>query len=277
MGELKDQNIDDINFHPEEEDFSNGPEIHTIISNLNNLPFHHSSSNPPQSPINYTKSSREIKKPQQLIQSIEGVATPLWGKCGEETHTPKSGNWESSGTPATLKLNNRRQNTSPWCVFYVVGKVLKCRCPEWSCMSHLDICSPSYGQKKGRESNWQFDSWPLKVGNRPDFDVCRRSATWRWKALKESYKIASDLIPFGSLSKKLWMPKVPGVQPRTISRLLLGSPGKKCHLDVASARSCREYYMGEGGGFPRIRAVVSQVSQRSPVACPNTKRLQNEF
>jgi len=24
--------------------------------------------------------------------------------------------------------------------------------------------------------------------------------------------------------------------------------------------SCREYYMGEGGGFPQVRAVVSQVS-----------------
>jgi len=29
--------------------------------------------------------------------------------------------------------------------------------------------------------------------------------------------------------------------------------------------------MGEGGGFPRIQAVVSQVSPRLPVACPSTK------
>ncbi len=78
-------------------------------------------------------------------------------------------------------------------------------------MSHLDIYNTSYGQKKGQELNWQFDSRPLKVGNRPDFDVCRRSATWRWRAFEESYKIALDLIPIGSLSKKLWMPKVSGV------------------------------------------------------------------
>jgi hypothetical protein len=38
------------------------------------------------------------------------------------------------------------------------------------------------------------------------------------------------------------------------------SPGKKSHFNVASTESCREYYMGEGGGFPQIRAVVSQVS-----------------
>jgi hypothetical protein len=29
--------------------------------------------------------------------------------------------------------------------------------------------------------------------------------------------------------------------------------------------------MGEGGGFPRIRAVVSLVNPELPVACPNTK------
>ncbi len=52
----------------------------------------------------------------------------------------------------------------------------------------------------------------------------------------------------------------PEIQPRTVSGLLLGSPGKKSHLDVASTESCREYYMGEGGGFPQVQAVVSQVS-----------------
>jgi hypothetical protein len=33
---------------------------------------------------------------------------------------------------------------------------------------------------------------------------------------------------------------VPGVQTGVVSRLLLGSPGKKCHSNVASAESCRE-------------------------------------
>jgi hypothetical protein len=47
----------------------------------------------------------------------------------------------------------------------------------------------------------------------------------------------------------------------TVSGLQLGSPGKKSHLDVASVESCREYYKGEGGGFPRVRAVVSLVVQ----------------
>jgi len=47
----------------------------------------------------------------------------------------------------------------------------------------------------------------------------------------------------------------------TISGLQFGSPGKKSHLDVTPTKRCREYYMGEGGGFPRVRAVVSLVCQ----------------
>jgi hypothetical protein len=47
----------------------------------------------------------------------------------------------------------------------------------------------------------------------------------------------------------------------TISGLQLGSPGKKSHLDVAPTEHCKEYYMGEGGGFPRVRAVVSQMCE----------------
>jgi len=163
------------------------------------------------------------------------VATPLWAKCEDETHTPKSGNLESSETPAISKLDSRGKNTSPWGVLYTIGKFLKPRCPKWPRMSRLDICSPSYGQKKGRESNWQFDSQPLKVGNWPLPNVCRRSAMGNWKALKESYNFGSDVTPIGGWSQEIWVSKVPRVQPGTVSGLLLGSPGKKCHSDVAPA------------------------------------------
>ncbi len=71
------------------------------------------------------------------------------GKCEDETCTPKSGKLESSRTPATSELDSRGQNPSPWGFLYTIGKALKCRCRKWSCMSHLDICSTSYGQKKG--------------------------------------------------------------------------------------------------------------------------------
>jgi len=96
------------------------------------------------------------------------VATPLLEKCEDDTHTLEMGTWESSRTPEISKFNCKGQNTSPWGIPYIVGKLSKCRCQKWPCMSHLDICSTSYGKKKGRELNCQFDFWPLKVGNRPD-------------------------------------------------------------------------------------------------------------
>jgi len=57
----------------------------------------------------------------------------------------------------------------------------------------------------------------------------------------------------------------------------LGVPGKKYRSDVGAAENHKEYYMGEGGGFPRVQVVMNQVSLRLPVACPNTKKVQNEF
>jgi hypothetical protein len=52
--------------------------------------------------------------------------------------------------------------------------------------------------------------------------------------------------------------------PRSVNRDNFGTPPwesrEKNHLDVPSAWSCREYYKGEGGGFPRVRAVVCHVS-----------------
>jgi len=128
---------------------------------------------------------------------------PILAKCEDETHTPKVGDLESSGTPKPLELDSRGQNTLHWGVIYINGKVLKRRCPKWPRMSHLNICSPSYGQKKGRESNWQFDSRPLKVGNRPLPDVCRRSTIRHWKTLEESYNFGLDLTPIGGRSQEL--------------------------------------------------------------------------
>jgi hypothetical protein len=65
--------------------------------------------------------------------------------------------------------------------------------------------------------------------------------------------------------------KIARVQTKTISGLLLGSPKTKSHLDVGATKRHKEYYMGEGGGFPWIQAMVSLVSLELPMACPNTK------
>jgi hypothetical protein len=92
---------------------------------------------------------------------------------------------ESRWTFETLESNCKGQNPSPWGVLYIIGKLLKLRCPKWARMTHLDICNTNYGQKKGRESNWQFDSRPRKVRNRPNSLACRWRATRCWKVLDE--------------------------------------------------------------------------------------------
>jgi len=152
-----------------------------------------------------------------------------------------------------------------WSVSYIIGKLLERRCLKWACITHLDIWNTSYGQKKGRESNCQFDSRPLKVGNWPDFLVCRWRETYRWKDFNEGYyNFASNFISIGGLHAKLWRFKVAGVLTLTILGLPLGSPETKSHLDVGPVERCKVYYKGEGGGFPQIWAVVNLVSPSYP-------------
>jgi hypothetical protein len=115
----------------------------------------------------------------------------------------KSEDLESFGIPECLEFDNKAQNTLHWGVLGVIRKVLKRRYRS----------SPSYGQKKGRESNWQFDSRPLKVKNRPLPDLRIESAIRRWKDLDEGYKFGLDLVAIRLWSRELWAPKVPGLHP----------------------------------------------------------------
>jgi len=148
------------------------------------------------------------------------MSQPHFGaKCEKAIHTPKSGKMESFKTLENSEDDLRGQISLPWGVLYINGKLSKCRCPKWARIAHSDICSPSYGLKKGRESNCQSDSRPLKVGNRPLPDVALRSATWRWKSLDESYNFGLELVPIQVWSEELWPSKVPGLQPGTVSGL----------------------------------------------------------
>jgi hypothetical protein len=124
---------------------------------------------------------------QCLLQTLDWdiMLQPYFeGVWGWNSHF-QIGTWESPGIPETLKFDCRGQNTLHWGVLYIIRKLSKFKYRKWARMGHLDISSTSYGKKKGRESNWQFDSRPLKVGNRLDPDVCKSSVTHRWKALEK--------------------------------------------------------------------------------------------
>jgi hypothetical protein len=166
------------------------------------------------------------EKASQKTTMTSFMSQPYFGQVwGWSPTLGKSEDLESSGTPKCSELDSKAQK--------VIGKVLKRRYKKWPRIGHLNICSPSYGQKKGRESNCQFDSRPLKVGNRPLPDLRIESAIRRWKDLGEGYKFGLDLVTIRLCSRELWAPKVPGLQ--------LGSPGKKWHSGVGAAESHRIY------------------------------------
>jgi len=144
-------------------------------------------------------------------------------------------------------------------VLYIIGKLLERKCLKWARIAHLDIRNTSYGQKKGKESNCQFDSRLEKVRNRPNLLIFRWCATYRWKVLNKGYNFASDHISIWGRFAKLWGSKVVGVPTWAILGLPLGSPRTKNHLDVGPVERCKVYDKGEGGGFPQVQVVVSLV------------------
>jgi hypothetical protein len=146
---------------------------------------------------------------------------------------------ESRWSPKTSESNCTGQTSMSYGVLYIIGKLLERKCLKWACIAHFNIWNTSYGQKKGRESNYQFDSRPQKVRNRPDLLSCRGRATYRWKVLNESYNFALDRIAIQGLLVELWGSKVARVPFGAISGLPFGSPGKNSHLDVASVENCR--------------------------------------
>jgi len=155
----------------------------------------------------------------------------VWGSVREWTLTfPRQlplWEMESRRTPEISKSDRRGQNPMACGVLYIIRKLLELRCLKWARIVHLDIWNISYDQKKGRKSNCQFDSRPQKVRNRPDLLSCRGHATYRWKALDESYNFSSDCTLIGGLLAKLWGSKVAGIPAGGISGLPLRSPGRE--------------------------------------------------
>jgi hypothetical protein len=137
-------------------------------------------------------------------------------------------------------------------------------------MTHLDISNTSYGQKKGRKSNWQFDFRPLKVKNRLDF-FCMQVACH---------------IPLKISQQRIQLFSRPHFNQRSAHKVMgpqsCESPScgnfetlmTKWHLGAGPMAKHRVYYKGEGGGFPQVWVVVNLVSLCLPMARLCTKVLQ---
>jgi hypothetical protein len=151
-----------------------------------------------------------------ILKKEQYCCNPTLKECEDDTHILEMGTWESSGTSENPEFNCRGQNTSPWGVLYTVGKVLKCKCRKWHCMNHSDIFSTSCGRKKGWESNCQFDSRPLKVGNRPDPGVCKCNATHCWKASRRATSLLQTSSQSEVWARSYELPKSWESKPRKV-------------------------------------------------------------
>ncbi len=113
------------------------------------------------------------------------------------------GELDSWWTPKSSKSNCKGQNSLDQRFPYIIGNLLQFKCLKWACMTHLGFWNISYGQKKGWESNCQFDFQSLKVWNRPNFLACSWLARYPWKDLDKGYKFSLDLTSIVGLHTKL--------------------------------------------------------------------------
>jgi hypothetical protein len=88
---------------------------------------------------------------------------------------------ESQWTFKYSEGNCKEKISLDWKFPYNIKNLLEHRCLKWALMMHLNTLKTSYGQKKGQESNCQFDCWTLKVNNCSNFLACRWCATYCWK------------------------------------------------------------------------------------------------
>jgi hypothetical protein len=120
----------------------------------------------PKQGVARLRAKRETREALHMLLGVQRV----WGN--EPSHSQVNshvGSWSLERTPGFLERDCKGQNSLPWGVLYMIGKLLKCKCLKWARIAHLDIWNTRYGQMNGPESNWQFDSRPLKVRNRPNF------------------------------------------------------------------------------------------------------------
>jgi hypothetical protein len=118
----------------------------------------------------------------------------------EDSHSQVSshfGNWSPGGLPNLQKAITKVKTPRIKDFFYIIEKLLKCRCLKWARMTHLDICNTSYGKKKGQESKLAIWFPTTKVENQPDF--VRASGVWH--AVGKISTRATTLLQTSSRSK----------------------------------------------------------------------------
>jgi len=121
-------------------------------------------------------------------------------------------------------------------------------------------------KRRGRESNYQFDSRPRKVGSRLNLLGCKQSATYCWKVLDESYNFFSDYTSIRGLLAKLWGSKVPRIPIGRISGVPRGSPGREKPFGCGPRGEVQGEPLAERGATaPSVIREIEEVQGREQV------------
>ncbi len=111
---------------------------------------------------------------QWLLNALPFWELHLWGSC--ECSEP----WLERWTSTKLSPHDTIKN------------FLKCRCLKCTCIVHLDLIWMSYDKKKGRKSNYKFDSRPPILWKQGSNEVWLERAIHHWKDILKGYNILSS-------------------------------------------------------------------------------------
>ncbi len=106
-------------------------------------------------------------------------------------------------------------------------------------------------QKKGQESNWQFDSQPLKAGNRLDFLACRWRVTYLGKLLTRATTLLQTSFQSEVYTQSYGAPKLRESQLWEFRDSYLGVPGQNAILMWASWRGTKYTIRGKVVASPK--------------------------
>jgi hypothetical protein len=137
-------------------------------------------------------------------------------------------------------------------------------------MNHLDIFSPSYGQKKGRESNWQFDS---TIKSRESTRIQRLQIECNM-VLESSRKELQDFFkphPNRRSKQEVMDAQSPESAIRANFETPLWESREKMPFGCSLDGELQRMLYGERWWLPPSSGRGESSESKLPVVCPNTK------
>jgi hypothetical protein len=196
------------------------------------------------------------------------VATPLWGKCEDEIHTPKSGNLESSKTPKNSELDCRGQKTLHWGVFLYRWKGLEVQMSKMALNEPFGHLQHKLWSKEG--SRVKLAIWLLTIKSRESTQFrcvqvkCNTPLKSSWRELQLCFK------PHPNWRSELGV--MSSQSPESPNWDTFGTPPwesrDKKSFGCSSYGRTQIILYGGRWWLPRVRVVVSQVNMCCPWLVP---------